>query len=36
MTSTPTIAKARFCLGDRCPALGLVLAYMNAQCMRLC
>ena len=32
MTSTPTIAKTRFCFGDSEPAVGLVLAYMNGQC----
>ena len=31
-TSTAVIAKTRFCRGVRRPALGLVLAYMNAQC----
>src|SRR3984957_7796971 len=33
-TSTPMTAKTLFCLGPRHPALGLVLAYLNAQCTR--
>ena len=32
ITSTPAIAKIRFCRRVRRPARGLVLAYMNAQC----
>ena len=35
-TSTAAIAKMRFCRGVRRPALGLVLAYMEAQCKQHC
>jgi uncharacterized protein len=34
MTSTPTMAKTRFCRDVSRPALGLVLAYTNVQCKR--